>query len=262
MEWRRIMVTGGRGGCGRSTVAAGLACALAKRGVKVTLLDFDLSERSLDMYLGCEDRAVYDWGDLLVGGCRPGDAVIHPFDMEALCFIPGVYHLRRPPDMAEAERLFSSLEAELAGDLMIVDTSSVADPSVKLCAALCDAALVTATPDALSLRSNASLCEWLHEEGAGTLDLRLVINRFPVNPKMPCIPDPREMIDSIGIRLFGIVPECNGFTPIEQMRVPSCFGSDHTALSAAFSNMAARLVGEARPLLTGTRLPRRKLLTV
>ena len=76
MVLRRVMIAGGRGGCGKSTVAAGLACALAQRGVRTAVLDFDLSERSLDMYLGCESRTVYDLSDLLSGE-RVSVALLH-----------------------------------------------------------------------------------------------------------------------------------------------------------------------------------------
>ena len=44
----KILVTGSRGGCGKSSVAAGLAAALSLMGEKTALIDLDLSERSLE----------------------------------------------------------------------------------------------------------------------------------------------------------------------------------------------------------------------
>jgi ATP-binding protein involved in chromosome partitioning len=52
---RCIMVGSGKGGVGKSTVAANLACALAKKGLKVGLLDADLYGPSMGMMFGIKD---------------------------------------------------------------------------------------------------------------------------------------------------------------------------------------------------------------
>ena len=52
---RCIMVGSGKGGVGKSTVAANLACALARAGLKVGLLDADLYGPSMGMMLGIKD---------------------------------------------------------------------------------------------------------------------------------------------------------------------------------------------------------------
>ena len=73
---RVLCVTSSKGGVGKSTVAANLAGALAERGEKVLLVDCDLSNRSLDMYLGCENRAVFDLGDVYRGRTDASYALI------------------------------------------------------------------------------------------------------------------------------------------------------------------------------------------
>ena len=52
---RCIMVGSGKGGVGKSTIAANLACALAKQGLKVGLLDADLYGPSMGMMFGIKD---------------------------------------------------------------------------------------------------------------------------------------------------------------------------------------------------------------
>jgi len=49
---RCVLVGSGKGGVGKSTVAANLACALAKRGLKTGLLDADLYGPSVGMMFG------------------------------------------------------------------------------------------------------------------------------------------------------------------------------------------------------------------
>ena len=65
----------GPGGAGKSTVSAGLACALARRDRRVLLVDGDAGLRSLDVMLGIAGQAVYDLADVIAGDCAPASAV-------------------------------------------------------------------------------------------------------------------------------------------------------------------------------------------
>ena len=69
------VVTSGKGGAGKSTVTAGLGCALARLGRKVLLVDADAGLRSLDLLLGIGGAAVYDIADVFAGNCEPIRAI-------------------------------------------------------------------------------------------------------------------------------------------------------------------------------------------
>lgn len=51
----KIMVLSGKGGVGKTTVATGLALSLAKRGMKVGLMDIDITGPNVPKMLGLED---------------------------------------------------------------------------------------------------------------------------------------------------------------------------------------------------------------
>lgn len=54
-----VGVSSGKGGVGKSTVAANLAVALAREGYKVGLLDADIFGPSMPKMFGCEDEKLY-----------------------------------------------------------------------------------------------------------------------------------------------------------------------------------------------------------
>ena len=51
---------------GKTTTSAAFAAALALKGHKTVVVDFDVGLRNLDLVMGCERRVVYD----LVNGCK------------------------------------------------------------------------------------------------------------------------------------------------------------------------------------------------
>ena len=60
-----LVITSGKGGVGKSTLAANLAMALSDGGQKVVLIDSDTGLRNLDVLLGMENRVVYDLTDVV-----------------------------------------------------------------------------------------------------------------------------------------------------------------------------------------------------
>ena len=64
-----ILVCSGSGGAGKTTFAVNLSVALAKKGQRVLLFDINVGRRNADIYLGMEDRILFDLGDVMSGLC-------------------------------------------------------------------------------------------------------------------------------------------------------------------------------------------------
>ncbi|MCX4384664.1 MAG: septum site-determining protein MinD [Clostridia bacterium] len=76
---RRIVITSGKGGVGKTTVCANLGIQLAKNGNRVIVCDLDFGLNNIDVVLGVENLAVYDVVDAIEGRCRPRQALVkHP----------------------------------------------------------------------------------------------------------------------------------------------------------------------------------------
>ena len=65
-----VVVTSGKGGVGKTTTSASFGAGLAKRGFKTVIIDFDVGLRNLDLIMGCENRIVYDFVDVISGNAK------------------------------------------------------------------------------------------------------------------------------------------------------------------------------------------------
>ena len=236
------VITSGKGGVGKSTVSAGLGCALARRSRRVLLIDGDAGLRCLDRMFGIDDRVVFDISDIISGNCEPIRA-IYP------CAVPGLFVLPAPAraDRVVAPELMRRLVPILARyyDHILIDCPAGVGKGFDSATDCVQRALVVATPDPVCLRDSDRVRLLLLKKGVTAQ--RLVINRFHyagfIHSEL--YDDLDSVIDSAGIRLIAIVPEdrpmadaLNGGRPFVQSR----------SAVMAFNRLAARMEGEPVPL--------------
>ena len=76
---RKIVVTSGKGGVGKTTVAVNLSAQLARKGQRVVLCDGDFGLNNVDVVAGVENLVSYDVVDVIEGRCRAKQALVkHP----------------------------------------------------------------------------------------------------------------------------------------------------------------------------------------
>ena len=230
------VVTSGKGGAGKSTVTAGLGCALARQGRHVLLVDGDAGLRSLDLMLGI-GSAVYDMADIFEGRCEPIRAIYPSPVCPNVSVVPapvGLEQLASPDDMARLCRGFARYY-----DDVIVDSPAGIGPGFETAAAGAAQAFVVSTPDMVCARDAGIIGRLLEER---QLPARLIINRLRPSLVMAGkMPDVDEIIDIAGVPLIGILPEdeevavagANGRPLPGQCDAALCFG-----------NIAKRYLGE------------------
>ncbi len=233
-----ILVASGKGGTGKSTSAAALACALTELGRKVVCLDADAELRNLDLCLGLSDCAVMDYGDVLAGRCSIADALTPSREYPALSL------LAAPLEPAEgcAEALIPALTQDF--DYCLLDCPGGLSAASQW-APWADLALVVAATDPCSQRDAARAAQVLDEHGLHTA--RLLINRVSRRFLRSAQATLDDTIDSVGLQLIGYVPEDQSVALALAMGKPLLTLSRRGA-AAAFRRIARRLDGQSVPL--------------
>ena len=81
-------MTSGKGGVGKTTSTAALGAALAQRGEKVVVIDFDVGLRNLDLVMGAERRVVFDLINVVQGDAKLPQALIRDKRLDTLSLLP------------------------------------------------------------------------------------------------------------------------------------------------------------------------------
>ena len=175
-----VLITGGKGGVGKTTLAANLGVELARAGRRVLLVDLDLGLGNLHVSLRLSPRACVE--DALAGSRRLADCVVAG---------PGGVHVLPAgsgnPAMAEADagrRLaLRDLLCELSCDydLVVGDSAAGIGPDVLAFATLADHVLAVTTPDPAALTDAYGLIKALDHcaraSGAELPTPELVLNQ-------------------------------------------------------------------------------------
>ena len=106
---RRIVITSGKGGAGKTTVCANLGIALAKRSLRVLLVDLDLGLNNLDVVMQVENKVVYDFVDVCEGRCRPSQALIQDENEPTLYIMPSCHSAKRQITVDMANKVIDKI---------------------------------------------------------------------------------------------------------------------------------------------------------
>ncbi len=236
----RIVIASGKGGVGKSSVAAGLSCALQRAGHSVLVVDCDIGLKSLDIILGAGENMLYNWGDIICGRCNAQDALTQTSCGPMLLCAPNSFEDEFTPDAMK--KLVENYEEMF--DYIFFDSPAGIGRGVVLAASAATSAIVVATSDEVCVRSGAIAAEKL--AGFGIEQSRLIINRF--NKKATIrggLLNIDDVIDSTRLRLLGVVPHDNA------LAFSLCAGKSLPARSSAykaFRRISDRLDGKRVPL--------------
>jgi flagellar biosynthesis protein FlhG len=171
---RVIAVSSGKGGVGKTNVAVNLGLALARRGLRVALLDADLGTANVDIVLGLRPR--YHLHHVVTGQRSMAEIVMEgPFGLRV---VPGASGLPELVDLPEAQRqalLRSLLVLDGAVDLLLIDTNAgVGHNVIQFILAARELLLIT-TPEPTAITDAYALLKMLSNYDT-RITARLVVN--------------------------------------------------------------------------------------
>lgn len=238
-----IAVLSGKGGTGKTSLCAGLACALARLGERVLCIDCDVGLRNLDISLGLSDMGALSFLDVCQGGYSLKQAACHPA-------YPSLYFLTAPmncPTEAVNQTAFSQMLRQARGQFSYVflDAPAGVDAGFRLAARFADRILLITGPDPAAVRDAARAGELL--ERMGKQDVRLIVNRVSKKMVSAMSLTVDDVMDQAGLPLLGIVPEDPNVT------LAAAFGQpllDYTprGAAAACCRIAKRIRGQSVPI--------------
>jgi septum site-determining protein MinD len=249
-----IVVTSGKGGVGKTTTSASVACGLARRGKRVAVIDFDIGLRNLDLIMGCERRVVYDFVNVIQGDCTLKQALIRDKRLETLHLLAASQ--TRDKDALTAEGVRKVLDDLIADgfDYILCDSPAGIEKGAHLAMYYADRAVVVVNPEVSSVRDSDRILGLLAsktqraEQGNGGVKEHLLLTRY--NPRrvasgeMMSVADVKEIL---GLDVIGVVPESPDVLAASNAGVPVILNEESTA-SRAYDDAVGRLLGEELPM--------------
>lgn len=246
-----IVITSGKGGVGKTTTSAAFATALAMKGHKTVVIDFDVGLRNLDLVMGCERRVVYDLVNVVQGEANLKQALIKDKRLPNLFILPASQ--TRDKDALSREGVGKVLD-ELSGefDFIVCDSPAGIEQGAQLALYFADEAIVVTNPEVSSVRDSDRIIGILQSksrraEQGQSIKEHLLLTRY--NPgrvargEMLSVTDVEEIL---AIPLLGVIPESEAVLKASNQGVPVVHDSDSDA-GQAYEDAVARYLGEDRP---------------
>jgi len=244
MSARRIVVTSGKGGVGKTTTTANLGAALAKMGRRVVLVDTDIGLRNLDLVMGVEKRIVFDLVEVVEGRCQLRQALIRDKRFESLKILAAA---QTRDKTAVSEEQMDKLMGEVAktSDYVIIDCPAGIEHGFRNAVAGAREAIVVTTPEVSAIRDADRVVGKLRER---EVPFQLIVNR--IRPEMVKTGEMMSVDDVgeiLGANILGAIPDDEEVIDTTNRGEPLVL-DETQRLAAIYGKIARRLEGEAVPL--------------
>ena len=225
---RKIVVTSGKGGVGKTTVVCALACYLASRGKDVVLCDADFGLNNVDVMLGIENAVTFDLVDVIEGRCRATQALVsHPTYPTLKILTSSHSAPERYVSPQALKVVLDSLAPKF--DYIFIDCPAGIDEGFHRAISVADEAIIVTTPHISALRDADKVITLL--KSYRLTNVVLVVNKIRGDLLISgesLTPD--EIANLLRLPLLGIIPE-------EYAVYQGDFSSLHGALKTLGNNL-------------------------
>ena len=202
---RRIVVTSGKGGVGKTTFTANVASRLARRGLRVCMIDLDLGLNNLDVIMGLENKVVFDVIDVVEGRCRLKQALVQDVFCNSLYLLPSCKNADKGQISGQNVKIIVDRLSSIF-DYVFVDCPAGVGAGFHRAVSAVDEAIVIATPTITSVRDAKKVVSLL--KNYDLLSIKSAVNRLRgdmvVGGEMM---DAFEVFSLLGAKPLGIIPD-------------------------------------------------------
>ena len=196
-----IMISSGKDGVGKSSIAAMLAGVYCEEGKSVLLIEFENGLRSQNLYVNAT-ASLFDLSDVVTERCTLEQAIT------VSSLYPKLSVLFAGNERCTIDKeSFSSLVLPLVEqyDIVLIDTDC-SDETIETVSSFSMFNLIVSTNDRSGIRDAKYVCDLLYDDNAP--NIRLILNRIkPEYVKKGASMNLDSCIDTIGAQLIGVIPE-------------------------------------------------------
>ena len=248
-----IVVTSGKGGVGKTTTSASLACGLAKAGKKTAVIDFDVGLRNLDLIMGCERRVVYDFINVVQGEASIKQSLIKDKRFENL-YVLAASQTRDKDALTKegVEKVLKDLNDE-GFEYIVCDSPAGIEKGAYLAMYFADRAVVVVNPEVSSVRDSDRILGLLasktrRAENGERVKENLLLTRYsPTRVEKGDMLSIADVEEILGLKVIGVIPESPEVLQSSNAGVPVILDAASEA-GMAYDDAVARILGEDKPL--------------
>lgn len=238
-----VVITSGKGGVGKTTVAANIGTALAMSGKRVLIIDTDTGLRNLDLLMGLENEVLYDVTDVADKVCSSDEAMLQSARYPNLYVLPTSQTKKKEQLSKEgfAEVCFGLRERF---DYVLIDCPAGIEYGFECALAPADEAIIVTIPDSAALRDADKVAGIIENDYKNIKQISLCINKLiPELADKGLVGGSAEALFTVAVKLIGIIPE-DPEVLIDAYNSRMCVNNRKSPAGRAMRNIALRLDGK------------------
>lgn len=202
---RKILITSGKGGVGKTTVTVNIGTQISKLGYRVLVVDADFGLNNLDIVMGVENKIVYDIYDVVQGKCRAKQAVVEDFYNDNLYVLPASKDIK---GLGLSNQVLCNVISDLDNmyDYILIDSPAGIDKGFVRTLNITNEAIIVTTPHISAMRDADKVAGILKSVGFDIINIvlnrargDLIINGESMNVSF--------ISDYLRLPIIGVVPE-------------------------------------------------------
>lgn len=229
-----IVITSGKGGVGKTTVACFLGAKLAEKGKRVVVCDLDFGLNNLDIVMGMENKVLYDLSDALEGRCRASQILIRSPYVKNLYLISSIHTSNKNCNGKNIRNLFEGLKNSF--DYVIFDCPAGIEAGFHRAVITSDSGFVVVTPSLSSIRDADKVLGLLRSYNLKRIGIIVNMARgdLMIDGHMMGI---KEIEDLLKTNVIGVIPQDD-----KLLLSTNCYLEDDCVSGRAFIKLANSVI--------------------